>query len=149
MTGKTLSSHERQKSREAHQEPATKRQNKGKLLSSSQAAGVIIDILEHRVEHNEICERIRRSVPAPAPAQHVTVSEYPFGGDMSQANKPIYTYYEADLHTSTLVYMNDDTIESVEFLAQIGIDSIREDQYQVYGGMLGASGQSEIDQDER
>ena len=28
----------------------------------------------------------------------------------------------------------DDTVESVEFLAQIGIDSIREDQYEVYGG---------------
>ena len=37
----------------------------------------------------------------------------------------------------------------IEFLAQIGINSIREDQYQVYGCMLGTSGQSEIDQDER
>ena len=52
------------------------------------------------------------------------------------------------LHQPTIELI-DDTVESVEFLAQIGIDSIREDQYEVYGGMLGTSGQSEIDQDER
>ena len=32
---------------------------------------------------------------------------------------------------------------------KIGIDSIRQDQFEVYGSMLGTSGQSEIDQDER
>ena len=82
---------------EAPQEPAPKRQNKGKLLTSSQAAGVIIDILEQRVEHNAMCQRIWLAVPAPAPAQHATASEYPFGGDMSQANKPVSTHYDADL----------------------------------------------------
>ena len=52
-------------------------------------------------------------------------------------------------HHQPTIELTDDTIESVEFLAQFGIDSIREDQCEVYGGMLGVSGQSEIDQDER
>ena len=51
------------------------------------------------------------------------------------------------LHQPTIELIH--TIESVEFLAQIGIDSIREDQFKVYGGLLGTSGQSEINQDER
>jgi hypothetical protein len=43
----------------------------------------------------------------------------------------------------------DDTVESVEFLAAIGRDSIKEDHYLTYAGLLGTSGQAEIDQDVR
>ena len=75
---------------EAHQEPAAKRQNKGKLLSASQAAGALIDILEHRVQHNEICERVRLAVSAPAPAQHATASEYPEG--WQYLSIPVFPY---------------------------------------------------------
>jgi hypothetical protein len=39
----------------------------------------------------------------------------------------------------------DDTIESVEFLAAIGRDSIKEDHSLTYAGLLGTSGQAEID----
>ena len=52
-------------------------------------------------------------------------------------------------HHQPTIELTDDTIESVEFLAQFGIDSIREDQCEVYGGLLGTFGQWRIDQDER
>ena len=55
---------------------------------------------------------------------------------------------EDSLHQPA-VELIDDIVESVEFVAQIGIDSIRQDQFKVYAGLLGISGQSEIDQDER
>ena len=43
----------------------------------------------------------------------------------------------------------DDTVESVEVLAAIGRDSVKEDHSLTYAGLLGTSGQSEIDQDVR
>ena len=50
------------------------------------------------------------------------------------------------LHVPTIELLND-TVESVEFLVAIGRDSIKEDHSAVYAGMLGTTGQSEIDQD--
>ena len=50
------------------------------------------------------------------------------------------------LHVPTIELL-DDTVESVEFLAAIGRDAIKEDHSLVYAGLLGTTGQSEIDQD--
>ena len=52
------------------------------------------------------------------------------------------------LHVPTIELL-DDTVESVENLAAFGRDSITEDHPAVYAGLLGTSGQSEIDQDVR
>jgi len=41
----------------------------------------------------------------------------------------------------------DDTVESVEVLAAIARDSVKEDHSLTYAGLLGTSGQAEIDQD--
>ena len=82
---------------DVHEAPTAKRQNEGKLLSPTQAACVIINILEHRAEQNKIRERVRLDLPAPAPAQRATANEYPFGGDWSQANIPISTYFNPNL----------------------------------------------------
>ena len=57
----------------------------------------MINILEHRAEEHKIRERIRLDLPAPVQAQRATGSEYPFGGDCSQANIPISSYFNADL----------------------------------------------------
>ena len=46
----------------------------------------MINILERRAEDNKIRERVRLDLSAPAQAQRATASEYPFGGDCSQAN---------------------------------------------------------------
>ena len=80
-----------------HEAPAAKRQNEGKLLSSTKTACAMINILERRAQENKTRERIRLDLPAPAQAQRATASEYPFGGDCSQANIPISSYFNADL----------------------------------------------------
>lgn len=75
--------------------PAAKRRNEGKLLSHTQVAGVFVHILKNRAEQNEISESIRLALPAPAPAQHATASEYPCGGDPSLANQWISNHLDA------------------------------------------------------
>ena len=54
--------------------------------------------------------------------------------------------YVHSLHVPTIELL-DDTIESVEVLAAIGRESIKEDHAPTYAGLLGTSGQAEIDQD--
>ena len=82
---------------DAQEPPAAKPQNEGKLLSYTQAAGVFVNKLENRVDQNKIAERIRLALPPTAPAQHATASEYPFGGDESQANHSISKHFPAEL----------------------------------------------------
>ena len=56
--------------------------------------------------------------------------------------------YAHSLHVPTIELL-DDTVESVKFLAAIGRDAIKEDHSPTYAGLLGTSGQSEIDNDVR
>ena len=81
---------------DAQEPPAAKPQNEGKLMSYTQAAGVVVNRLENRVEQNKIAKRIRLALPPKAPAQHATASEYPFGGDQSQANQSISKHFPAE-----------------------------------------------------
>ena len=52
------------------------------------------------------------------------------------------------LHVPTIELL-DDTVESVEVLAAIGRDLFKEDHAPTCAGLLGTSGQAEIDQDVR